>query len=177
VMKKALQIPHLRAPGSVSDRAVVRNPNESRFYGFRDRFAQVLIRDACRELGCRSCLLRRGLDGRCRQRLGRRCRQRSWGEAKPRAAGESIRDLTRPLSQFEAPDRIANVDDERPVRLGPRRPRVTCNLVPAGAGPRRARISAATVGTEPAELGAYLIADRLHYATASSTFPGVTSRS
>jgi hypothetical protein len=44
-MKKALQMKHLRARGSVSDRPVGRVANKRRFYDFRDRFAEVSILD------------------------------------------------------------------------------------------------------------------------------------
>jgi hypothetical protein len=61
-MKKALQIKHLRAKRSVSDRAVGRGPSERDFYGFRNRFAQVRIRDSGGHLGRLACVLGGDLD-------------------------------------------------------------------------------------------------------------------
>src|SRR6476646_3443058 len=108
-MKKALQIPHLRAEGSVSDGAVARRPCERRFYDFRNRFSQVWIHNLGRDRGGLSRLLRGGLGRRRRERLRSRVGKRSGSEAKPRTAWQTLRDLGRALGQLEAPDRVAHV--------------------------------------------------------------------
>src|SRR6476661_9055010 len=109
-MKKALQIPHLRAGGSVSDGAVVRRSGERRFYDFRDRFAQVWIHNLGRDRSSLPRLLWGGLGRWRRERLRSRVGQRSGSEPKPRATWQTFRDLGRALSQLEAPDRVAHMD-------------------------------------------------------------------
>src|SRR5262245_12534140 len=109
-MKKALQIKHLRAERSVSDGAAVRSASERRFYGFRNRFAQVRVRDAGRDRGRLPRLLRPGLERGRRTRFGGRFRQWPRSEAKLRTARKSPRDLRRTLGQLEAPDRVPHVD-------------------------------------------------------------------
>src|SRR4051794_27690165 len=176
-MKKALQIRHLRAELSVSDGAVARRPCERRFYGFRDGFAQLWIHDPRGQLSRLSRLLRRRLHRCRRSRSGDRLRQRSGREAKPRAARQPVRDLARPLGQLEPPDRIAYVDNERPVGLRSRRPGVARDLLADGGGPLRDRVSGPAIGTDAAQLGPDLVSDGLHYAIASRTLPGFTSSS
>src|SRR5207248_8623069 len=127
VMKKALQIRHLRAEVSVSDGAVVRRASKGRFYRFRDRFAQGGIRNVLGEQRRLSLLLRRSLGAQWWRRGGGRRRQRPRHEAQPWPAWQTDRDLGRPLGQLEAPDRVADVHDERPVGLRPRRPGVAPN--------------------------------------------------
>src|SRR6266516_7416817 len=176
-MKKALQIAHLRARGSVSDRAVVRGLCERRFYRFRDRFAEVRILDLRGERSRLPRLLRGRLDRRRRHLLRRRIGQRARDETESRAAGEPGRDLAGALGQLEAPDRVADMHYEGAVRLRPRRPGVARDLVTDGGRPGRHRVSRAAVGSDATQLRADLLAERLHYAAASSTAPGVTSSS
>src|SRR3954462_13443259 len=104
-MKKALQIRHLRARGSVSDGAVVRGASERRFYRFRNIFAQVRVLDPGGELRRLSRLLRGGLDPGLGRSFRPRVRQRSRDEPDPWAAGYPLRDLGRALGQLEPPDR------------------------------------------------------------------------
>src|SRR5579884_1570933 len=176
-MKKALQIPHLRARGSVSDGAVGRGPDERRFYDFRDRFAQLWIIDRGGQLRGLARLLRRRLEPRRREGLRRRLGQWPRGEAEPRTTRQPTRDLGRPLRQLEAPDRVADMHDERSVGLRPRRPRVSRDLLAHGLGPSGDDVAGPAVRPHAAQLGPDLLAEGLHYAAASSTVPGVTSSS
>src|SRR6201987_1908551 len=174
-MKKALQIPHLRAEVSVSDGAGGRGPGESHFYGFRNIFPQLRVLDP-RGDGCRFAgLLRSRLEKRGRSRLRTCIRQRAGHEAKPRAAGQTARDLACTLGELEAPDGVADMDDERPVGLRPCRPGITRDLLAHGRGPSGHDVTGAAVGPDAAQLRANFLAEPFHQAADSSTAPGVTS--
>src|SRR5215471_17033935 len=176
-MKKALQIQHLRAEGSVSDGAAVRGASESRFYGFGDGFAQLRVLDASGHRRRLPSLLRCRLDRRRRRRLRSGFGKRAGQETEARAAREPARDLSGSLRQLEAPDRIPDVHDERPVRLRPGRPGVVSDLPTDDLGPCSDDGPCPAVGTDTAKLRAYLLAERVDHAATSSTVPGVTSRS
>src|SRR5262245_60248513 len=177
-MTKALQIRHLRAESSVSDRPVVRGANERSFYDFRDRFAQVSISYR----GGHLVRLAHLIGGRFRER-GRRLlwhvlRHRFEDESQPWMTRETRRDLGCLLGQLEAPDRVANKNDERPIGLRARRPCVARDLRPDRRKPRVVLVDRdRAVGAEPAQLLADAFAHQFHQAAASATAPSVTSSS
>src|SRR5579862_7437820 len=129
-MKKALQIPHLRALGSVSERAVVRCPSEAVFDGFRNDSAELLVLDSGGDLSRLRTLLVGG-DRRGGRRwlhvFDRGLRQRSRHELQPLHV-QAFSDLAGALRQLEGPDRVARVDDENTVALEARGPRAARDL-------------------------------------------------
>src|SRR5437868_6139693 len=128
-MKKALQIPHLRARNTVSDRTVVPTPCERGRGSPRDRLPELLVLDGRGPFGGLPALLQ-GSRGRLRNRLlGRpRLGQRTRQELERRAARQAGRDLGRAVPELEGPDRVLRVDDERAVALEAGRPGVAGDL-------------------------------------------------
>src|SRR5581483_534631 len=176
-MKKALQIADLRAKCSVSDGAVGRGSNKRRFYDFRDRFAQLSISDPGGHLLGLANLLGRSLGRSRRLRLRDLVGQRPGDEAESRPARQPRRDLARAVGELEAPDRVAHMDDERPVGLETGRPGIARDLRADRREPAVRRVrSGAALGAEPPQLLADLAADRIHHA-ASAIAPGVTASS
>src|SRR3954453_15165764 len=128
-MKKALQIPYLRAPRILTERAVVSRLCEAQSRGFCDHFAEVFVANHARNVIVSGAVLRpwperrpSGLVHRRFPRLGNRSRRER--EPRRRVLAETCSDVLGAALQLERPDRIARVDVQRAVAREPRGPRV-----------------------------------------------------
>src|SRR4051812_9847364 len=109
-MKKALQIPHLRARNTVSEAVVGRGPCEGRRGGLRDGLPELLVLDRGGPFLGLTTLLQ-GSCGGCRNAfLGGRLGQRAGEELERRRARQTGCDLRRAVAELEGPDRVLRVD-------------------------------------------------------------------
>src|SRR5438067_7870978 len=166
-MKKALQIPHLRAPGSVSERAVVREVREGLFDRPRNDFAQVLVLDSGSESSGLFHLFpggwRRALWGRlCGFHL--RLRKRPGDELQRGHPFQTLLNLACTLRQFERPDRISRVDDQRAVAREARGPRTAGDLGAHCGRPGGDGLADRALRAEAAELALDLVTERFQRA-------------
>src|ERR1700751_2109621 len=162
-MKKALQIPPLRALRSVSERTVVRGVHEGFLDRFCNDFAEVGIADLRRPRGRLLDLLRSGW-GPLRWNVDRSLRQRARNELDRRHVLQALLDLPRTLRQFERPHRVARVHDERPIALEACRPRAARDLGADGGRPRVHHVADRALRPETAELPADVVTERFQRA-------------
>src|SRR3954464_9176112 len=100
-MKKALQIPHLRARNTVSERAAVPMSCERRRGSLRDRLAELLVLDRGGPFGGPALLLQGSRGRRCDRLLGRpRLGQWAGQELERRAPRQACSDLRRAVSEL-----------------------------------------------------------------------------
>src|SRR6185295_4455847 len=179
-MKKALQIPHLRAPRILAKRAVVIAARKACGCGFCDHFAQLFVTNLSRErFSSRNVLRarpRRGLPDRLGTVFGG-LRQGSGRERQATrcAVTEAAADLFGAGRQLEGPDRILRVDVQRSVSRQTRGPGVPGDLWPYRADPLLDDRRHPRGGPEAAELPGDRVPDAFHQAARTS--PEATSSS
>src|SRR5579862_2447391 len=163
-IKKALQIPHLRALRSVSERAVARGPREACASGSRHELAQLGVLD----LGGPAGGVRRLFQGSRRRRRDRglgdaraAIRQRPREELQLRLVRQARADLVRTVRQLEGPDGVAGMHDERAVALEAGRPRVARDLFADRGRPRVGGGSDLRVRAEAAQFAPHLVTERI----------------
>src|SRR3954447_1074215 len=179
-MKKALQIPYLRAPRILAKRAVVIAAGKACGGGFCDHFAQLFVTNLSRECFSSRNVLRarrrRGLPDRLGTVIGGLGqgpgRER---EATRRAVTEAASDLFSAGRQLEGPDRILRVDVQRSVPRETRGPGVPRNLGPDRCHPLLYDRRQPERGPEAAELPRDCVPDAFHQAARTS--PEATSSS
>src|SRR6266540_1416902 len=160
-MKKALQVTHFWAKGSLPDGAAVRSAREARSRSLFYRFAQFFRLDPRRPRARLACVLERGLE-RLRgaaARVRRAClRKRTRREPQPRWSilperlPKTCRDLARELGQLERPGRGARGDMQGPISREPRRPGIRSDGLTDGGRPGRDQVGHHPGGAEAAEL-------------------------